>query len=104
MTCPVNGCGDRSQTTLWEVSTALDAKDTSATHSTQKPVELFRRAILNHTNPGDFVFEPFSGSGSCIIAGEQSGRSVLAIEIDPGCVAQTVDRWEAFTGKKAKLR
>ncbi len=95
--------GDRSQTTLWSVETALDANDTSDNHSTQKPVELFRRPIMNHTRAGDAVFEPFSGSGSCIIAGEQTGRRVLAMELDPLYVDQAIRRWERFTQRSAVL-
>ena len=94
--------GDRKQTTLWSVVTTLDTGDTSGDHSTQKPVELFRRPMLNHTRPGDAVFEPFCGSGSCIVAGEQTGRRVLAMELEPLYVDQSIKRWEKLTGKKAK--
>lgn len=100
--------GDRKQTTLWEVQTlggfgsSRDEADERTGHGTQKPVELFKRPMLNHTEKGATVFEPFCGSGSCIIAGEQLGRRVYAMEIDPRYVAAAVKRWEAFTGKKAK--
>lgn len=101
--------GDRKQTTLWSVianigvASSLDDGDTSTGHSTQKPVELFRRPMLNHTREKDAVLEPFCGSGSCIIAGEQLRRRVFAMELDPLYVEQTITRWEKFTGKKAKL-
>jgi DNA modification methylase len=52
---------------------------------------------------GDPVLEPFSGSGSAIIAGEQTGRVVYALELDPLYVDWAIQRWERFTGKKAKL-
>ena len=58
-----------------------------------------QRAIRNHR--GD-VYDPFVGSGTTLIAGEQEGRSVYAIEIDPRYVDVTVKRWEDFTGKKAQ--
>lgn len=99
--------GDRKQTTLWHViSTNGFVKgkdeDISADHSTQKPVELFRRPMINHTKPVDAVLDPFCGSGSCLIAAEQTGRRMFTIELDPLYVDQAITRWEKFTGKKAK--
>ena len=67
--------------------------------SAQKPVECMQRAIHNHK--GD-VYDPFVGSGTTVIAGEQEGRIVYAIEIEPAYVDVTVTRWEDFTGRKAK--
>lgn len=58
-------------------------KDTKFRHPTQKPVELFRRPILSHTRPDDAVYEPFAGSGSCLVASELSGRSCFAMELEP---------------------
>ena len=58
-----------------------------------------QRAIRNHKGN---VYDPFVGSGTTLIAGEQEGRSVYAIEIDPAYVDVTVRRWEDFTGRKAK--
>ena len=57
-----------------------------------------QRAIHNHK--GD-VYDPFAGSGTTVIAGEQEGRIVYAIEIEPAYVDVTVTRWEDFTGQKA---
>ena len=57
-----------------------------------------QRAIRNHQ--GD-VYDPFIGSGTTLIAGEQEGRSVYALEIEPAYVDVTVRRWEDFTGQKA---
>lgn len=62
-----------------------------------------RRPILNHTNPGQCVYDPFLGSGTTIIAAEATGRIALAMEIDPVYVDVCVQRWEEFTGKKAEL-
>ena len=67
-------------------------------HSAQKPVECMQRAIHNHQ--GD-VYDPFIGAGTTLIAGEQEGRTVYGIEIDPAYVDVTVTRWEDFTGRKA---
>ena len=72
------------------------------THPTQKPVALAARAIANHSQKGHTVFEPFSGSGSTVIACEKLGRKCQAIELDPHYCDVTIQRWEEFTGKKAK--
>jgi len=53
-------------------------------HNAAKPVALLRDLIENSTGPGDVVLEPFSGSGSTIIAADQTDRICLAVEIDPG--------------------
>ena len=91
-------CGDRKQTTLWQI----DKPQKSETgHSTQKPVECMKRPIENNSKKGDAVYEPFSGSGTTIIAGEMTGRSVHAIELHPPYVDVTVRRWQDFTGKQA---
>ena len=58
-----------------------------------------QRAIHNHK--GD-VYDPFVWSGTTVIAGEQEGRRVYGIEIDPSYVDVTVKRWEDFTGRKAQ--
>lgn len=92
--------GDRKQSTLWQI----DKPTKSETgHSTQKPVECMKRPIENNSSPGQAVYEPFSGSGTTIIAGEMTGRAVMAIELSPAYVDVAVKRWEAFTGEKAKL-
>lgn len=72
-------------------------------HPTEKSVELFVRPIKKHTKPGDIVFEPFSGSGSQIIAAERTGRRCRAIEICPRFVDAAIRRWERATGKSATL-
>lgn len=89
--------GDRSQTTLWEI----DKPQKSETgHSTQKPVECMARPIRNHDS--EFVYEPFSGSGTTIIACEQLGRKARAIEISPAYVAVAIQRWVDATGKEPR--
>jgi DNA modification methylase len=72
-------------------------------HPTQKPVELMRRPILNHTNPGEVVYEPFLGSGTTLAAAEVAGRICYGIELDPKYVDVTVQRWQNLTGKQATL-
>lgn len=89
----------RKQNTVWDISHR--ASETG--HSTQKPVECMRRPIENNSSPGQAVYEPFSGSGTTIIAGEMTGRAVHAIELNPAYVDVAVKRWENFTGEKATL-
>jgi DNA modification methylase len=60
-----------------------------------------RRPIENNSSPGQAVYEPFSGSGTTIIAAEMTGRSCHAIELSPPYVYVAVRRWEAFTGQAA---
>jgi DNA modification methylase len=62
-----------------------------------------RRPIENNSSPGQAIYEPFCGSGTTIIAAEQTGRACYAIEIAPPYVDVAVRRWQAFTGLAAKL-
>ena len=89
--------GDRSQSSLWSIPKVLS--DTG--HSTQKPVECMRRPILNNSSPGQAVYEPFSGSGTTIIAAETTGRACYAMEISPAYVDMAVRRWQEFAGEQA---
>ena len=92
--------GGRKQSTLWQI----DKPQKSETgHSTQKPVECMKRPIENNSSPGQAVYEPFSGSGTTIIAGEMTGRCVHAIELNPAYVDVAVTRWQDFTGQTATL-
>jgi site-specific DNA-methyltransferase (adenine-specific) len=70
-------------------------------HNTMKPVELITRTLSNSTRKGDLVYEPFSGSGSTLMACEVLGRKARAIELDPRFVQVAIERWELATGKKA---
>ncbi len=91
-------CGDRSQSTVWDISNRIEEH---TDHSTEKPVECMARPIRNHGGADDHVYEPFSGSGTTLIACEQLNRRCFAIEIEPGYVQMAIDRWEQFTGQKA---
>ena len=93
--------GDRKQTTLWQIPSR--DQDAATIHGTQKPVECMRRPILNNSSPGQAVYEPFSGSGTSIIAAETTGRCCHAVELDPAYVDVAVLRWQAFTGEAAVL-
>lgn len=85
---------------VWDV-----AKDNSNEyiHPTQKPVELSALAIKETTDIGDAVLDLFGGSGSTLIACEQLKRKAYLMELDPKYVDVIIERWEKFTGKKAKL-
>jgi DNA modification methylase len=72
-------------------------------HPTQKPTEVFAIPMRVHTNEGDICYEPFSGSGTQIIAAERLNRRCFAMEIEPVFCDVAVKRWEDFTGKKATL-
>ncbi|MBN1262838.1 MAG: site-specific DNA-methyltransferase [Candidatus Pacebacteria bacterium] len=74
----------------------------SPLHPTMKPVSLLRRLILNSSKISDWVYDPFAGSGSLVIACEQTRRKALLIEIDPDYCQTTINRFEKFTGIKAK--
>jgi DNA modification methylase len=62
-----------------------------------------RRPIENNSSPGQAIYEPFSGSGTTIIAAEMTGRICHAIELSPAYVDVAVRRWQAFTGRQATL-
>ena len=72
-------------------------------HPTQKPVDLTRHPILNHTRIGELVYDPFLGSGTTLAAAELSQRVCFGIEVDPKYVDVVVQRWQTLSGKKAKL-
>jgi len=96
-----NWAGDRKQTTLWAIGSG--GQDAETVHGTQKPVECMRRPMVNSSRPDEVVYEPFSGSGTTLIAAEMTGRVCSAIELNPLYVDVTVKRWECFTGKQAVL-
>ncbi len=98
--------GDRKQTTLWSIpskATLGGGADTATIHGTQKPVECMRRPIINNSSPGQAIYEPFSGSGTTLIAAEMEGRACYAVELSPAYVDVAVRRWEGFTGQQAVL-
>jgi len=92
--------GDRKQTTLWQIA---KPQKSETGHSTQKPVECMRRPVENNSSPGQVVYEPFSGSGTTIIACEATGRICFAVELNPAYVDVAVTRWQQFTGETAYL-
>jgi DNA modification methylase len=71
----------------------------SNSHVAAFPLEIPARHILLYTQPDEIVFEPFNGSGTTLIACEILNRTCRAVEIDPGYVAATLERWHLMTGE-----
>jgi DNA modification methylase len=79
------------------------SKEEKFDHPTQKPVDLMRRPILNHTKRNGAVYDPFLGSGTTLIAAEMTGRACYGIEIDPKYCDVVCQRFTDFSGKPATL-
>lgn len=90
------------RSTVWEFDTLANTED-RPDHPTPKPVELFAIPIEQHTNVGEICYEPFSGSGTQIIAAEQLRRRCFAMDIQPLYIDVAIRRWEALTGRSALL-
>ncbi|GIK63855.1 MAG: adenine methyltransferase [Chloroflexota bacterium] len=75
---------------IWQLPTL--APGTSSDHPTQKPTEVFAIPMRQHTSYGDLCYEPFSGSGSQLVAGEETRRIVYACELNPAFVAVALER------------
>jgi DNA modification methylase len=88
---------------VWELDWEGKKRVGKPIHPTQKPTEVFAIPMRVHTNEGDICYEPFSGSGTQIIAAERLHRRCFAMEIEPVFCDVAVKRWEDFTGKKAEL-
>ena len=85
----------------WEMPSF--AKDERPDHPTPKPLDAFGIPMRQHVARGGLCYEPFSGSGSQIMAGEANGRRVFAMEISTAYVDVAVERWQAETGRDAIL-
>ena len=99
-----NWHGGRTQTTIWQIANMNPfggQKDDQFVFSVQKPVECMRRPILNHTNTGQAVYDPFMGSGTTIIASETTSRVCYGVELNPLYVDMAIRRWQTFSGKQA---
>ena len=89
---------DRKQSSVLR----FDKPTKSSLHPTMKPVPLFDYLMKAGSYPGDNILDPFAGSGTALIAGQQNGRNVYAMEKDPRYADVIISRWEAFTGLKAE--
>lgn len=72
-------------------------------HPTPKPIPLVADAIRDVTNRGQIVFDGFMGSGTTVLAAERTGRIAYGIDIDPGYVDVTIQRWQNMTKREAVL-
>ncbi|HBY67619.1 MAG TPA: hypothetical protein DEG69_07635, partial [Flavobacteriaceae bacterium] len=90
--------GDRKQQSVWEIK----RPKRSDLHPTMKPIELIDKAMMNSSKNEDIIYEPFGGSGSTLISAEKNNRVCYAIERDPKYCDTIIQRWEDFTGNKAK--
>lgn len=88
---------DRSQSTIIEAK----RPNRNADHPTMKPVELFRYLIENSSKPKDIVLDSFGGSGTTLVACEETGRHARLVELDPAYCDVIVERWQAMTGLDA---
>ncbi len=93
--------GPNNATDVWSVK---KVNPNAMVHLTEKPVELAVRAMQYSSSPGENVLDLFGGSGSTLIAAEQTDRCALLIEIDAPYCDVIVERWEQFTGQKAKCK
>jgi DNA modification methylase len=91
---------DREYQDVWRIQRIMGRNDD---HATAKPLELCARAIRHASKQGQIVLDIFGGSGSTLIAAEQTGRTCYMMELDPKYVDVIVKRWENLTGQKAEL-
>jgi len=102
-----NWQGARDQSTVWKIdnNNPLGENNPEETfgHSTQKPLECMSRAIINNSKQGEYVYDPFGGTGTTLIACEKYKRKCLMIEIMPNYCDIIIKRWEKYTGKQAIL-
>lgn len=91
--------GDDADTTVWRIEKPLR----NGEHPTMKPVSIPARAIKNSCKGDGIVLDLFGGSGSTLIAAEQTGRVCYTMELDPKYCDVIVYRWENLTGQKAVL-
>jgi DNA modification methylase len=91
-------------TDVWELDYDGKKRPGGLEHPTVKPVEVFAIPMRVHTSTGGICYEPFCGSGSQIIAAEKLDRRCFALETEPVFVDVAVERWERWTGRKAKRK
>jgi DNA modification methylase len=85
--------GGRKQSTIWNID-ILQRLELS--HPNQKPVECMRRPMLNNSNPGQLIYDPFAGTGTTLVAAELTGRMARLIELDPNFCQMIVDRYRTL--------
>ena len=90
---------DRTQSTILE----FDKPSRNAEHPTMKPIDLLVKLIKNSSKENNIILDLFGGSGSTLIAAEQTKRTCYMMELDPKYCDVIVKRWEKLTNKKAIL-
>ena len=91
---------DREYQDVWRIQRVMGRNDD---HATAKPLELCARAIRHASKPKQVVLDIFGGSGSTLIAAEQTNRTCYMMELDPKYCDVIIERWEKLTGEKAEL-
>jgi DNA modification methylase len=99
--------GARDQSTLWEIknnnSFGNSEKEETWGHGTQKPLDCMLIPLENNSHANDYVYDPFGGSGTTLVACEKTGRRCLMMELDEKYCDIIIQRWQKFSGKKAIL-
>lgn len=88
---------DRKQTTIWQFAKPKRSKN----HPTSKPVDLLAYPMGNSTQPNAIVLDPFAGSGSTLIAAEQTERVAYCMELDPKYASVILRRYVEHSGDAA---
>lgn len=102
-----NWKGARDQSTTWEISNfncfgKSNGEDERTCHSTQKPLKCMEKPILNNSDENDYIYDPFLGSGTTLIACEKLNRKCIGIELSPGYCDVIVQRWINMMEKNKK--
>ena len=99
------GAGGRTRSNVWQYrgvnAFGKDRMDLLGTHPTVKPVAMIADALRDVTRRGEVVLDVFLGSGSTLIAAEETGRVCIGVELDPIYVDAAIRRWQKRTGKDA---
>ncbi len=99
------GAGGRNRSNVWQYRGVnvfgKDRMNLLATHPTVKPVAMIADALRDVTHRGEVVLDVFLGSGSTLIAAEETGRVCVGVELDPIYVDAAIRRWQKRTGKEA---
>jgi 16S rRNA G966 N2-methylase RsmD len=100
------GAYGRNRTNVWEYAgqnvVTSERLEALAMHPTVKPVRLVADAVLDCSKRGGLILDGFAGSGTAVIAAEQTGRIACALELDPRYVDVAILRWEKLTGEPAR--
>jgi DNA modification methylase len=92
----------RNRSNVWSTYDVPSVRDELlGSHPTVKPVAMLADILRDCTKRGDLVLDPFLGSGSTLIAAEETGRACVGVELDPYYLDVTIRRWQAITGRDA---